>query len=237
MTLRLSFAFSLLLVPWLLRAQTPAEQWTAGVDYTLMAPRQETDVPAGKIEVLELFMYTSPLSRDVQPFLSEWLKSKAGYIEFKRAPSIVFPHSRYQAQAFYTFMELGRDDLHDKFWAWVFDTDHYPTYHTIRHPDVAGYEKLNADFAAANGIDRAKFLETYASKKLDEQVIDAEIGAHNYHIAGTSTFVINGRYCVSVQRLVLKDPIRATRPEDFKRLFRLIDYLAAKDHDADATAR
>jgi thiol:disulfide interchange protein DsbA len=227
---RLSCSFAALGLLMLSPCIRADDKWIPGVDYSILAPAQETDVPKGKIEVLELFMYTSPLSRDIQPHLAKWMVTKAPYIEYRREPSIGFPHAAYQARTYYTFKKLGRGELHEKFWVWVFDKTHYPIYHTIRHPDVAGYERLNVDFAVANGIEREKFLSVYNSKEMDEAVIDAAIGIHNYHLVGTSTLVINGKYCVSVQRFVTKDPIRKTKPEDFEKLLRLVDDLAQREH-------
>jgi hypothetical protein len=50
-------------------------------------------------------------------------------------PAIVFPHTRLQAQMYFTLEKLGRKDLHDKLYDWVTDPEHFPIYHTVIHPD------------------------------------------------------------------------------------------------------
>jgi thiol:disulfide interchange protein DsbA len=172
-------------------------------------------------------MYTSPLSYEIQPYIKEWLKHKPDSIEYVRSPSIVFPHARLQARMFFTLRELGREDLHGEFFAWVFQNDHYPIYHTIEHPDEAGYLRLNIEFARANKIDTARFSQIYGSRALDDRVIAAEIATHNYLVSGTSTFVINGRYSTSVQRLI--SPRATPNADDYAELFRLVEYLCASE--------
>src|SRR5262249_4014563 len=107
------------------------------------------------------------------------------------------------------------------------EKDHYPIYHTITHPDDAGYIRLNLEFAQANKLDKNKFAEIYSSQKMADKVIDAEIGTHGYLVAGTSTFVVNGRYSTSVQAIsYARGNIGA---DDYARLFKLLEYLAASE--------
>lgn len=208
-------------------AAKSGEQWQAGLHYSVLIGKAPTSVATGRVEVLELFMYTSPLSYQIQQHLRRWLKSKPGYIEYVRRPSIVFPHARIQARMFFALQQLGRDDLHDAYFFWIFEKDHYPIYHTIMHPDEIGYGKLNMQFVEKNGIDRAKFSEIYASNSLDERIIQTEIDTHGYLVSGTSTFVVGGRYSTSIQRLIY--PKSAPDDGDYARLFRLLEYLAASE--------
>ena len=208
-------------------APKSGEAWQPGLHYSVILGKAETHVAPGKVEVLELFMYTSPLSYEIQAPLQEWLKHKPDYVEYARQPSIVFPHARLQARTFFTLQALGREDLHPALFAWIFEKDHYPIYHTIEHPDVPGYLRLNLEFAQANKLDKDKFADIYGSKDLDDKVIKAEIATHGYLVAGTSTFVVNGRYSTSVQRVSY--PKGNIGAEDYARLFKLIEYLAASE--------
>jgi thiol:disulfide interchange protein DsbA len=206
------------------------EQWQAGLHYSVILGRAKTDLPPGKVEVRELFMYTSPLSYEIQPYLAEWLKHKPEYVQYVRSPSIVFPHARLQARTYFTLEALGRDDLHQALFAWIFQKDHYPIYHTIEHPDEAGYLRLNREFAQANKLGADRFVSIYTSKEIEDKVIQAEIATHGYLVAGTSTFVVNGRYSTSVQRVSY--PNGNIGAEDYKRLFSLIEYLAGSEAEA-----
>ena len=94
------------------------------------------DLPPGKVEIRELFLYTSGWSKGVQPYLEKWLKSKGDSVVYVREPAIAFPHAREQARLYYTLKALGREDLHLKFFEFVRDEDRYPVYHTIRQPAV-----------------------------------------------------------------------------------------------------
>lgn len=203
------------------------EGWQPGLHYSVILGKAATHAPPGKVEVLELFMYTSPLSYEIQGALGAWRARKPDYIEYRREPSIVFPHARLQARTFFTLQALGREDLHQALFSWIFEKDHYPVYHTIEHPDVAGYLRLNLEFARAHKLDQDRFAAIYGSKELDDKVIKAEIATHGYLVSGTSTFVVNGRYSTSVQRVSY--PKGNIGPEDYARLFQLIEYLAATE--------
>ena len=212
------------------RVPTPpkdGEQWQPGLHYSILIGQAKTDVPLGKIEVRELFMYTSPLSLRMQPYLKQWLKNKPNYVEFVRSPSVVFPHARLQARMYFTLEELGRLDLHDALFAWTFEKEHYPIYHTISRPDVPGYFKLNLAFAKTNKLNEVKFCETYESNRVEDKVIEAEIGTHKYLVSGTSTLVVNGKYSTSVQRLMYASG--ETEDAAYGHLFRLVNYLAAAE--------
>ena len=58
-----SWAAVLLLCLWAARAHSDvpsAGQWTEGVHYFQVSPPQPTGLPAGKIQVLEIFSYACP---------------------------------------------------------------------------------------------------------------------------------------------------------------------------------
>ena len=207
-----------------------ADQWQPGLDYAVLIPPVPTYTPPGKVEVLVRHLYTAQLSWDYERYLEKWERTKPEYIELVRKPAIRYPHARLQARVFFTLQQLGREDLHSRFFEWVLDPRRFPVYHEVIHPDEASYLKLNLEFATANGVDGRKFADIYSSRDMEEKVINEEIQSYP---AGQSSIVVNGKYGTSLSRLTF--PKGRSDPEDFARLFRLVEYLAAAEAKA-ATA-
>jgi len=55
----------------LLAANGQAANWVAGTHYSVLPQAQRTSVPAGKIEVLEVFSYGCPHCRQFQPTIKK----------------------------------------------------------------------------------------------------------------------------------------------------------------------
>src|SRR5580658_381679 len=101
--------------------QLPTGSWVAGKNYAVLSPAQPTDVPTGKVEVIEFFWYACPHCYALDPTVEGWRKNKAAYIEFRRVPVTWNDEHRAHARLFYTLQALGKlDGLHSK----VFDEIH-----------------------------------------------------------------------------------------------------------------
>lgn len=213
------------------KAPKARSAWKAGYEYTVLIPWEAPeDVPPGKVEVRELFLYTSGWSKAVQPYLEKWLAAKGDRVQFVREPAIAFPHAREQARMYYTLKEMGHEDLHLKFFDFVREEHRFDVYHTIRRPAIEAIFDMNIAFVKKNGLDTKAFIETYQSRGVDDQVIAAGIDATGYALNGTSTIVVNGHYSTSLQRFMGADPACADRgpePADYERYFQLMDELVA----------
>lgn len=213
------------------KAPKPRSEWRAGYEYTVLIPSEPPEgLTPGTVEVRELFLYTSGWSKAVQPYLEKWLSSRGDAVKFVREPAIAFPHAREQARMYYTLKALDHEDLHLKFFDFVREEHRFDVYHTIRRPAKEAIFDMNIAFAKRNGVDAKAFMETYASRDIDNQVIEAEIDATGYALNGTSTLVVNSHYSTSLQRFLGADPACADRgpePADYDRYFQLIDQLVS----------
>lgn len=217
-------------------SDTGGQEWQPGLHYNVLLPLKPTYVVPGKVQIIELSMYTSSVAWVFRPHLKQWLEKQAGVVEYVRKPSIdnAMPHARLQARMFFTLEELGRSDLHEKFEDWVADAKRWPIYHNIWHPDDREHFNLNVEFAKLNGISENKFANKYYSGAIDDKVHGAERRTSSYHVDGTPTFVINGRYSTSLQRLTINletsESVQEadTNPE-FGRLIALLEYLVTDE--------
>jgi thiol:disulfide interchange protein DsbA len=173
--------------------QLPDGKWKPGVNYDPIVPSQPTSVPAGKVEVLEVFWYACPHCYDLEPFIAAWRKTKPDYIEFVRVPVMWGPLHRAHAQLYYTLKQLGRNDLDAK----AFETLHQQQNPLAGNtPDETYARQLQ--FARDNGIDADAFRKAYNSFAVNSDLQRAEEITQRYQVEGVPLVVINGKYMTDV---------------------------------------
>ncbi len=173
--------------------QLPDGRWKPTVNYDPVVPSQPTSVPAGKVEVLEVFWYACPHCYDLEPFIAAWRKTKPDYIQFVRVPVMWGPVHRAHAQLYYTLQQLGRNDL---------DERAFETLHQQQNPLVGNTPEetfaLQLKFARENGIDADAFRKAYNSFAVNSDLQRAEEITQRYHVEGVPLVVINGKYMTDV---------------------------------------
>ena len=192
-------------------AGTAAAQAVAGKDYRLLNPPQPTD-SGRKVEVIEWFWYGCPHCSSLQPSLRAWLKKKPADVEFKRVPAVFQDSWVPLTKAYYTIETMGLvDKLHHE----VFSAIHEQK---IRLQDT----KALFDWAAKQGVDRQKFIDTYNSFAVQSRAQRSLDMTRNYDIEGTPSPVVDGRYLIA--------PSMTLNPDNsinYERFFRVVDELVA----------
>lgn len=192
-------------------AGVAAAQAVAGKDYRLINPPQPTD-SGRKIELLEFFWYGCPHCNNLQPSLSAWLKRKPADVEFKRVPAVFQDSWMPLTKAYLTIEAMGLvDKLHHNVFSAVHDQK-------IRLEDT----KVLFDWAAKQGVDRQKFIDTYNSFAVQSRAQRSVDMTRNYDIPGTPALVVDGRY--------LTAPSMTLNPDNsinYERFFRVLDELVA----------
>ncbi|GMU69922.1 MAG: hypothetical protein AMXMBFR37_22540 [Steroidobacteraceae bacterium] len=169
--------------------ELPGGRWKSGVNYTPIVPGQPTNVPAGKVEVLEVFWYGCGHCYALEPFMTSWEKSKPDYIEFVRVPVMWNPVNAAHARLYYTLQALKRLDLHSK----VFDEIH-TRGNMLAANDEARTRALQLAFAKANGIAEADFLREYDGFYVNTQLQRAEEITRRYRVEATPVVYVAGKY-------------------------------------------
>ena len=158
----------------------------AGAEYQTLPAVQET-TPGAKVEVTEFFTYSCPHCNAFEPVLADWVRKNADKIVFKRV-HVAFNRADVPLQRLYTTLEaMG---LTEKYHAKAFAAEHVEKLHM--HSDEAIF-----DWAAKNGIDRAKFIDTYRSFGMQARVNRSQSMAKAYMIDSWPTVAIAGRYLTS----------------------------------------
>ncbi len=168
-------------LPTLARAQRKFED---GRDFKTLSKPQPTEAGAGRIEVIEFFWYSCPHCNAFEPTLVNWIKRAPADVVVRRVPVAFRDDFVPQQRLFYTLEALGRlDDLHAK----VFEAIHVQRLPTNR-------EELILAFAEKNGLDRARFQETYNSFAVQSKARRATHLQDAYQVEGVPALGVAGRY-------------------------------------------
>src|SRR6266850_984774 len=168
----LAWAFALL-------AGAASAQIQLGREFQRVEPPHPT-AAGNRVEVIEFFYYGCPICYETEPFLSRWLVSAPEYVELRRVPALSSEAWGPFAKLFYTLDALGQ-----------IGRLHWPVYDSFRFEDVRlNDEKIMADWAVRNGIDRQRFLGTYDSPEVAAKVAQAREFLTSARLAGGTQQVV-----------------------------------------------
>jgi thiol:disulfide interchange protein DsbA len=190
--------------PGMVLAQKKPED---GAEYRSLDKRAAVEAPPGKIEVIEFFWYSCPHCNAFEPKLVSWIKRQPPDVVVKRVPVAFRDDFVPQQRLYYTLEAMGKvDEIHHK----VFEA-----IHVKRNP--LAREEVIADFAAQNGLDKAKFLELYNSFSVQTKTRRASQLQDAYKIEGVPAIGIAGRYYTD-----------GTMAGNMDRALQVTDYLVAE---------
>jgi protein dithiol oxidoreductase (disulfide-forming) len=157
---------------------------------------QPVPVGGSKIEVVEFFWYGCPHCNDFEPTLEPWSKKVPADVAFRRV-HVAFrevPFAAHQ-RIFYTLEAMGQlEAMHRK----VFYAIHVERARLDKPAEISA-------FMVKNGLDGAKFLDTYNSFSVQTRTRQANQLTEAYRIDGVPAIGIQGRFYTA--------PGRAGSPE------------------------
>jgi protein dithiol oxidoreductase (disulfide-forming) len=155
-----------------------------GVEYLTLDKRVNSDAPPGKIEVIEFFWYSCPHCNAFEPKLNAWIQKLPADVAIKRVPVAFRDDFVPQQRLFYTLEAMGKlDPLHNK----VFHAIHAERKGLSREAEIA-------DWAEAQGLDKAKFKELYNSFSVSTKARRASQLQDQFKVSGVPALGIAGRY-------------------------------------------
>ncbi|MFC5512204.1 thiol:disulfide interchange protein DsbA/DsbL [Massilia jejuensis] len=188
-----------------------------GVEYTTLSAPQPVQTVGKKVEVVEFFAYHCPACYSLEPGLNEWVKKQGDKIVLRRIHLPFQGATDPEAHLHLTLQAMGKEaEMHSK----IFHAVHVQRIRLMKDDQII-------DWVAKNGIDKAKFLETWNSfgvmTKLRRQ---AQLAA-SYQVTGTPTMIVDGKYQTSpgqiADKLKLKDGRQIVQAH-----FQVLDALVAK---------
>lgn len=155
-----------------------------GADYKTLDKRAPTEAAAGKVEVVEFFWYSCPHCNAFEPQLEAWQKRLPADVALRRVPVAFRDSFVPQQRLFYTLEAMGKiDELHRKVFHGI---------HVERQP--LDREGPILDWAAKNGLDKAKFQEIYNSFGISTKARKAAQLQDAYKVEGVPALGIAGRW-------------------------------------------
>ncbi len=166
-------------------APAAGQQLRRDVDYRVIP--QQPVATGDRIEVIDFFFYACPYCNELEPYLDRWQQKKPPDIAFRRVPVVRHDSWVPLAKTFFTLEAMG-----------VADRLHAAAYRSYHVDDLhMSQEKVIAEWAEKQGLDREKFMAIYRSDETREKVERARRMTRDYDIQGTPTIVVDGRYLTS----------------------------------------
>ena len=201
-----------------------AQAWKEGTNYFAINPPQPTTVPAGKVEVMEVFSYACPACNAFQPIMKQLKASLPANAQVVYLPAAFRPDEDWPMfqRAFFAAQALGiADKTHDAMFNAVWNTGELATMNQqtnrVKNP-LPSIEDAARFYARVAGVKPADFLAAAKSFGVDAKIrmADAQIGA--MQALSTPTLVVNGKW-----RLQMQDAGSAGQ------LVELVKFLVAKE--------
>ena len=201
-----------------------APTWAEGVNYFLVAPARPTSLPAGKVEVTEVFSYACPACNIFQPTMHKLKQSLPANAVVDYLPAAFNSAEDWPMfqLAYCTAQVLGIDQqTHDAMFDAVWKGGELsvidPSTRGIksRVPTIEDAAKFYNQHA---GVPVDKFVATAKSFSVDLKVRTAEDLVRAYRVDRTPTIIVNGKYRLFVES--------AGGPD---QLIELVKYLVAKE--------
>ena len=161
-------------------ADVPLE---AGKTYIELSNAVPVAVP-GKIEVVELFWYGCPHCYAFEPVVNPWAEKLPSDVNFVRLPAMFGGPWDAHGQMFLTLEAMG-----------VEHKVHAAVFNAIQKEGKRLTDKDEmADFLATQGVEKAKFLQTFDSFAIKGKIAKAKDLAKKYEISGVPTMIVDGKY-------------------------------------------
>ncbi len=188
-----------------IQAQTPPAP-VLGRDFVRLDPLQPVS-SGDQVEVIEFFYYGCPVCYELEPALSSWTLKMRDSVNVRRIPALATSRWENFAKLYYTLDVLNE-----------LERLHWPVYDNVHVDDVKlNNESVMLDWVSSNGIDRQKFIDTYASAAIQEKVAAAKETIRKYGIKGVPSVVVDGKYLTS-----------ARIAGSTRKLIQVLDYLVER---------
>ncbi|HTW39015.1 MAG TPA: thiol:disulfide interchange protein DsbA/DsbL [Steroidobacteraceae bacterium] len=216
-------ALVLLLAAGAAAAQTPAT-WREGENYFLIQPAQPTNLPAGKVEVTEVFSYACPACYRFFPTADRLKSSLPANAVMNYVPAAFNPSEDWPVfqQAYYAAQALGiAAKTHDAMFNAVWQTGQLAIVDqgTDRLKDpLPSIENIAEFYHRAAGVSTEQFVAAANSFSTNVKTRQADAFIQACQVDQTPTIIVNGKYRVTVPSA-----------GGYDQLIALVKYLVAKE--------
>lgn len=207
-----------------LAGQAQAANWQPGTHYTVLPQAQRTNVPAGKVEVLEVFSYGCPACDRFVPAMKR-LKAALP----PNAQVAYLPASWNKAEnwplfqrAYLTAQSLGvADKAHEEMFKAIWQTGELGVIDKSTgrlKKTLPSIEDAAKFYERVTGVKAADFVNASKSFGVDMKIRQADAQILAMRITGTPTLVVNGKYVLNSEHL-----------SSIEEIIELVNYLVARE--------
>jgi protein dithiol oxidoreductase (disulfide-forming) len=221
---RLSFALLSTALLTLGSASASAATFEAGKHYAVLQKVQRTSVPAGKVEVMEVFSYGCPACNNFRPFMKKLKTQLPANAQMAYLPAAWNAGENWPLfqRAFITAQSLGiADKAHDAMFDAIWTTGELAVVEadgrTLKKK-LPSIEDTARFYQRVTGVKAADFVAASKSFGVDLKIRQADRQITEMQIPSTPTFVINGKYRINSDAVKSGDELIA-----------LIKFLVAKE--------
>jgi protein dithiol oxidoreductase (disulfide-forming) len=208
-------------------ASYAADTWTEGKHYFLVSPVQHTSVPAGKVEVMEVFSYGCPACNQFNAVAKKIQASLPPNAQFVYLPAAFIPSESWPMfqRAYFAAQALGiADRTHDAMFDAVWRSGELAvsdaTTHRLKNPQPS-IDDAAQFYARVAGVKAADFLAAAKSFGVEVKMKGADALILAAHVDSTPTLIVNGKYRFTPQSA-----------GSYDGMVELIKFLVAKETGA-----
>ncbi|MDR2173991.1 MAG: thiol:disulfide interchange protein DsbA/DsbL [Burkholderiales bacterium] len=157
---------------------------TEGKEFRQIAP-QTTEVPDGKIEVIEFFSYGCGHCANLNSQVDAWKKKLPDDVVFYKIP-VSWGQAQWSAmaRAFHALDAIGEESRLSG-----------DVFKALQNERInLGDKKTFLDWAEKKGVDRKKLEEMYDSFAVNSKVMQSDKKVESYKVQSVPRFYVNGRY-------------------------------------------
>lgn len=201
-----------------------AQTWIEGKNYDLLKPLQKTTVPAGKVEVMEVFSYACPACNSFQPTMEKLKQALPSNAELVFLPASFIPAEDWPMfqRAYFAAQALGvADRTHQAIYDAVWKTGELavvdPKTRRLKSP-LPSLEDAARYYARIAGVKPEAFMAAGNSFGVNVKIKAADAQVIAMQVPGTPCIVVNGKYRVNMDSVRTSD-----------QLIDLVRFLVAKE--------
>jgi len=217
------------LVALVASASAQAQAWSAGVHYAVI-PTQHSNVPAGKVEVMEVFSYGCPACNSFRPVMKKLKAALPANAQLTYLPASWNASENWPMfqRAFLTAQSLGiADKAHEPMYDAIWTTgelgviDRGTNRPKSKLPSI---EDIARFYQRVTGVKAENFVAASKSFSVDLKMRQADKQISTMQVPSTPTLVVAGKYRLNNDNLTTDNMIA------------LINYLVAKESGAAKSA-
>ena len=201
-----------------------AADWVEGRNYVRLDPAQGTHVPAGKVEVMEVFSYACPFCYRFQPVMQRLQHQLPADAKLTFLPAAFHPEEDWTVfqRGYFAAQSLGialraHEAIFDAVWKTGELAIIDPATNRLKEP-LPSIEDVARGYARLTGVKQKAFLAAARSAAVDAKMRTADAQIVAMRVPGTPCLIVNGKYMVVLDSLHTADEVVA-----------IVDFLVAKE--------